>query len=61
MRRFLVAACFADVTQQIHSFRASGVMSVQTLFAFASINRASLKSAGNECTVPSASFSAFFM
>ena len=35
MRRFLVASCLAEVTQQIHSFRASGVISAQRLLAVA--------------------------
>lgn len=47
MRRFLVASCLAEVTQQIHSFRASGVMSVQRLLAAASDAMASRKSAGS--------------
>ncbi len=36
MRRFLVSSFFADVTQQIHSLRASGVISAHTSFAVAS-------------------------
>ena len=36
MRRFLVSSFLGDVTQQIHSFRASGVISNQRLFAVAS-------------------------
>ncbi len=54
MRRFLVSFLFGDVIQQIHSFRASGVMSVQTLFAAASDSMALRKSAGSSCTVPPA-------
>jgi hypothetical protein len=52
MRRFLVSSFLADVTQQIHSFRASGVISVQRLFAAASDSMAFRKSAGSLCTVP---------
>lgn len=36
MRRSLVSASLAEVTQQIHSLRASGVMSSQTALALAS-------------------------
>lgn len=56
MRRFLVASCLAEVTQQIHSFRASGVISAHRLLAVALDSRAFRKSAGNLWTVPSASF-----
>ncbi len=56
MRRFRVVFCFAEVTQQIHSFRASGVISVQRLLAAALDSMALRKSAGNLWTVPSASF-----
>jgi len=52
MRRFLVSSFLADVTQQIHSFRARRVMSVQTLFAAALDSMAFRKSAGSLCTVP---------
>jgi len=55
MRRFLVVSCLAEVTQQIHSFRASGVISDQRLFVVASDAMAFWKSAGSLCTVPSAS------
>jgi hypothetical protein len=51
MRRFLVSSFLADVTQQIHSFRARGVISVQTLFAAALDLMAFRKSAGSLCTV----------
>jgi hypothetical protein len=47
MRRFLVSSFFADVTQQIHSFRASGVMLSQRIFAAASDSMALRKSAGS--------------
>lgn len=53
MRRCRVASCFGEVTQQIHSFRASGVMSIHRLDAAASRPMASRKSAGNAWTVPS--------
>ena len=56
MRRFLVSSFLADVTQQIHSFRASGVISVQRLSAAASDSIAFRKSSGSLCTVPCASF-----
>jgi len=54
MRRFLVSSFLADVTQQIHSFRASGVISVQRLFAAALDSMAFRISAGSLCTVPPA-------
>jgi hypothetical protein len=47
MRRFLVASCLAEVTQQIHSFRASGVISAQSLLAVAVDLMALRKSAGS--------------
>ena len=47
MRRFLVASCLAEVTQQIHSFRASGVISAQRLFALVLDSMAFRKSAGS--------------
>jgi hypothetical protein len=52
MRRFLVASCLAEVTQQIHSFRASGVISAQRLLAVASDAMARRRSAGTLWTVP---------
>jgi hypothetical protein len=54
MRRFLVSSFLGDVTQQIHSFRASGVIPIQSLFALALDSMAVRKSAGNLCTVPPA-------
>jgi len=54
MRRLLVASCLAEMTQQIHSFRASGVISAQRLLAVASDSMALRKSAGSLWTVPSA-------
>lgn len=47
MRRIRVASFLADVTQQIHSFRASGVMAAQRLFAAASDSMARRKSDGS--------------
>jgi hypothetical protein len=47
MRRFLVSSFLADVTQQIHSFRASGVMLRQRFFAAVSDSMALRRSAGN--------------
>jgi|HubBroStandDraft_6_1064221.scaffolds.fasta_scaffold211044_3 hypothetical protein len=48
--RLRVVPCLAEMTQQIHSFRASGVRSFQA--ALASEPRASHKSAGVLCTGP---------
>ena len=50
MRFFRVSSFFAEVTQQIHSLRASGVMSAHTPFTVASESIALRKSAGNLCT-----------
>lgn len=50
MRRSRVAAFFADVTQQIHSLRASGVISSHRFFARALASSALRKSAGSLCT-----------
>ena len=47
MRRFLVSSFLADVTQQIHSFRASGVIAAQRPFAAASDSMALRKSDGS--------------
>ena len=47
MRRFRVSSFLAEVTQQIHSFRASGVMAAQRLFAAASDSMALRKSGGS--------------
>ena len=52
MRRFLVSSCLADSTQQIHSLRASGVMSFQASRAGELPVKAFRRSAGNWCTVP---------
>lgn len=46
MRRARVSSFFADVTQQIHSLRASGVISAQIAFATASDSIALRISAG---------------
>jgi hypothetical protein len=51
MRRFLVSSFLADMTQQIHSFRASGVIAAQRLFAAASDLMALWKSTGSLCIV----------
>lgn len=52
IRRFLVSSFFADVTQQIHSFLASGVMSAQRRFTVPSDSMALRKSDGSAWTVP---------
>ena len=52
IRWVLVSSFLAEVTQQIHSLRASGVISVQTLFTIESESMAFLKSAGRVCTGP---------
>ena len=52
MRRFLVSSFLADVTQQIHSFRASGVISAQRLFAATSDSMALRKSDGSLWIAP---------
>ena len=54
MRRFLVSSFFAEVTQHIHSLRASGVMLVHTFVTCTSDSIALRKSAGILCTVPEA-------
>lgn len=54
MRRCRVSSFLADVTQQIHSFRASGVILAQRLFAAASASMAFRKSAGSLWIVPPA-------
>jgi hypothetical protein len=50
-RRHLVSSFFADVTQQIHSLRASGVMSAHTLITIGSDAIAFRRSAGILCTI----------
>ena len=54
MRRPLVSALLADVTQHIHSLRASGVMLAHTSATIASDWIALRKSGGIVCTVPEA-------
>jgi len=54
MRRFLVSSFLADVTQQIHSFRASGVIATQRLLAAASASMALRKPDGSLWIVPPA-------
>jgi len=54
MRRFLVSSFLADVTQHIHSLRASGVMLAHTSVTIASDSIALRKSGGIRCTVPEA-------
>src|SRR5215472_18776799 len=56
MRRFLVSSFLTDVTQQIHSFRASGVISAQSLLAVELDSIALPKSAGSLWIVPPAIF-----
>jgi len=48
-RRHLVSSFFADVTQQIHSLRASGVISAHTFVTIGSDAIALRKSAGILC------------
>ena len=55
IRRFLVASRLAEITQQIHSLRASGVISAHTHMATTLDPMAFRKSAGSLWTVPSAS------
>jgi hypothetical protein len=52
MRRFRVSSFLADVTQQIHSFRASGVIAAHRLFAAASESMALRRSDGSLWIVP---------
>ena len=49
MRRLRVVLCLAEMTQQIHSFRASGVRSFQATRVVASELRTLRKSAGALC------------
>ncbi len=51
MRMPRVSAFTPEVTQQIHSFFASGVMSSQTAFALDTFAIAFLKSAGSVCAI----------
>jgi hypothetical protein len=52
IRRLLVSAFLADSIQQIHSLRASGVMSSHAVNACGSDVSVFLKSAGTSCTTP---------
>jgi hypothetical protein len=54
MRRYLVSSFLADVTQHIHSLRASGVMLAHRSATIASDSIALRKSGGILCTVPEA-------
>ena len=54
MRRLLVSSFLADVTQQIHSLRASGVISAHTSFTIGSELIALRKSTGILCPAPEA-------
>ena|SRR5271154_1482950 len=48
----LVSSLLTEMVQQIHSFRASGVMSSQAASAFTSDASAIRRSAGRSCTTP---------
>lgn len=52
MRMSLVSTFLPEVTQQIHSFRASGVMSSHSFTTFPEDKIAFPRSAGSLCTVP---------
>jgi hypothetical protein len=52
MRRLRVVSCFAEMTQQIHSFLASGVKAFQAARVVAAEHNARRKSAGVLCTGP---------
>ena len=54
MRFLRVSSFFAEVTQQIHSLRASGVISAHTSLATSSASIALRKSAGIRCNIVSA-------
>src|SRR4051812_8364435 len=49
---FLVSGVLTEVVQQIHSLRASGVMSSHAASAFRSAARAFCKSVGTSCATP---------
>src|SRR3989344_9646183 len=57
MCSLLVSDFLTDITQQIHSFLASGVMSSHAVNAFLSEVREARKSAGSLWTVPGEIFS----
>ena len=52
----LVSGALTEIVQQIHSFRASGVISSHAARAFASETRAFRKSEGRPCAVPAEIF-----
>lgn len=54
MRRLLVSSFLAELTQQIHSLRANGVIAAQIRWTSASDAMALRKSAGNSWTTPPA-------
>ena len=54
MRRSRVFACFASMTQQMNSLRASGVMSFQASRATTLPEKAARRSSGSACTTPPA-------
>jgi hypothetical protein len=56
MRRRRVSSSLAEVTQQIHSLRARGVMSAHTCLATGSAAMAMRRSAGILCTGPLRAF-----
>jgi len=58
MRRRRVPAFFGELTQQIHSLRASGASPGHTALTAASVSIACRKSAGSAWTVPPSSSSA---
>jgi hypothetical protein len=60
MRMPLVSDFLPEITQQIHSLRAKGVISFHTARTFGSALTAFRKSAGRACTAPVAVF-LFFM
>lgn len=61
MRIFLVSDFLPEITQQIHSLRASGVMSPHMRRAFGVTSSAIRKSLGMVCTTPSAIFVLFIV
>ena len=60
-RRARVSMSFADSTQHIHSFRASGVMSCHAASDSVSTRRALRRSRGIVCTVPAGMFACVMM
>ena len=53
---FQVSGFLTEMVQQIHSLRASGVMSFHAASAFGEVTSAFLRSAGKACTVPEETF-----